>query len=543
VFHLSDGRLPVPEPEQQHHEEDDSAEARGNKEERSQAGWWSSSGSGDLRRVRGDRVGHLRHSKSDGCAVVGLLEKRHHVPPDVADLGIVELTFKSVADVDPPLVVVDGEEHDNAFIRPLAPYAPRIRYPLGELRGGASLQLVDGHDGNLGAGFLVKCRALRLNRRLRILVEHSGVVAHVAGGLRQPLYRFSPESPGQHQQNRQYAPHGPHPTLETGILDDVAISATSGQIVSANAAETQKTHTLLSDYAILFKLRVSVMVVITAGAGFYLGSLRSGISPFHAGLFEALAGVTVVTLGSSALNQALERKTDLLMHRTADRPMAAGRIGLAHGLTVGFLAVFLGSLYLAIQTNVLTGALTLLTAIAYVAIYTPLKRVTVINTFIGAFPGALPPLIGWTAVRGVIEWPAVALFAIMFVWQFPHFMAIGWMYRDDYAAAGVRLTPTNPDIRWAARSTVIQSLFYAVLMIPVALWPTWLGITGIPYAVVATILSFGYLFYTVRFARIARHPESPASRRPAVDLLRCSVIYLPLLLAAMMLNAQGRLLF
>jgi protoheme IX farnesyltransferase len=320
----------------------------------------------------------------------------------------------------------------------------------------------------------------------------------------------------------------------------VAISATSVQIVPEKA---RKSHTLLADYAVLFKLRVSIMVVITAGAGFYLGSLRSGISPFNAGLLEALAGITVVTLGSSALNQALERKTDLLMHRTADRPMAAGRIGLAHGLIVGFLAVFLGSLYLAITTNVLTGTLTLLTAIAYVAIYTPLKRVTVINTFIGAFPGALPPLIGWTAIRGVIEWPAVALFALMFVWQFPHFMAIGWMYRQDYADAGIRLTPTNPDIRWAARSTVIQSLFYAVLMIPVSLWPTWLGITGIPYAIAAAILSLGYLYYTLRFARITLNPAAPESRILARDLLRASVIYLPLLLAAMMLNAQGRLLF
>jgi protoheme IX farnesyltransferase len=326
----------------------------------------------------------------------------------------------------------------------------------------------------------------------------------------------------------------------------VAISATSDQVVSAKAAHGAKTavrHTLLSDYMVLFKLRVSVMVVITAGVGFYLGSLRSGIPPFHAGLFEAIAGITLVTLGSSALNQALERKTDLLMRRTADRPMAAGRIGLAHGLIVGFLAVFLGSLYLAIETNVLTGTLTLLTAISYVAIYTPLKRVTVINTFIGAFPGALPPLIGWTAVRGVIEWPAVALFALIFVWQFPHFMAIGWMYRQDYTQAGIRLTPTNPDIHWAARSTVIQSLFYAVLMIPVALWPTWLGITGTPYAIAATLLTLGYLYYTIRFASITRNPTDPASRQIARDLLKASVIYLPLLLGAMMLNAQGRLLF
>jgi protoheme IX farnesyltransferase len=301
--------------------------------------------------------------------------------------------------------------------------------------------------------------------------------------------------------------------------------------------------TLFADYVTLFKVRVTLMIVITAGAGFYLGSLRSGISPFHAGLIRALAGIAVVTCGSSALNQALERKTDLLMRRTANRPMAAGRIGLAHGLILGFAAIFLGSLYLSYVTNPLTGTLTLITAIGYVAVYTPLKRFTTINTFIGAFPGALPPLIGWTAVRGVIEWPAVALFAILFVWQFPHFMAIGWMYREDYARAGIRLTPTLTNTNYAARSTVVQSLFYAILMIPISLWTVSLGISGYIYGVAATLLGFGYLWYTIRFARIIREPKSPASRKYARDLLRASVIYLPLLLAAMMLDARGRLLF
>ena len=285
------------------------------------------------------------------------------------------------------------------------------------------------------------------------------------------------------------------------------------------------------------------MVIITAGAGFYLGSLRSAISPFHAGLLQTLLGMTIVTCGSSALNQALERKTDRLMPRTANRPMAAGRISLTHGLLLGFATIFFGSLYLAYATNLLTGTLTLLTAVGYVAIYTPLKRVTNLNTFIGAFPGALPPLIGWTAARGVIEWPGVALFAILFVWQFPHFMAIGWMYRGQYAAAGVRLTPTLPNVSYAAQSTVIQALFYAVLMIPVSLWPTALHTTGYPYAIIAAILSLGYLWYTIRFARIIRDPLAPQSRQYARDLLRASVIYLPLLLAAMMLDAKGRLLF
>ncbi len=226
--------------------------------------------------------------------------------------------------------------------------------------------------------------------------------------------------------------------------------------------------------------------------------------------------------------------------------MAAGRIGLAHGLVVGFVAVFAGSLYLAWVTNPLTGILTLLTAVGYVAIYTPLKRVTTVNTFIGAFPGALPPLIGWTAIRGVIEWPAVALFAILFVWQFPHFMAIGWMYRDDYAAAGIRLTPTLGDTplrRPLHRRPVALLRRPHDPRKPVALRSS--ASSEPAYAVAATLLSLGYLWYTVRFARITRYQRQPAStqRAPARDLLRASVIYLPLLLGAMMLDARGRLLF
>lgn len=335
----------------------------------------------------------------------------------------------------------------------------------------------------------------------------------------------------------------------------MAVSATSEPQNEPHAelAVSAAGPSLLADYATLFKVRVSTMVIITSEAGFYLGSLRSGISPFNAGMIKALAGIAVVTCGASALNQALERRTDRLMHRTANRPMATGRVGLAHGLMVGFLAVFLGSLYLAHATNLLTGTLTLLTAVAYVAIYTPLKRVSTINTFIGAFPGALPPLIGWTAARGIIEWPGVALFAILFVWQFPHFMAIGWMYREDYGRAGIRITSTLGNTRYAARSSVIQALFYATLMVAVSLWPFALGTTGYAYAAAAFILSLGYLWYTIRFAGIlqdqpVRDPgpgarSTPSHGLPARDLLRASIIYLPLLLAAMMLDARGRLLF
>jgi len=340
----------------------------------------------------------------------------------------------------------------------------------------------------------------------------------------------------------------PLTAYKRAILEAVAITATSesetrNQTRVAAAVSTARPG-LLADYAELFKVRVSTMVIITSAAGFYLGSLRSGISPFNAGMIQALVGIAVVTCGASALNQVLERGTDRLMHRTQNRPMAAGRISLAHGLIVGFVATFAGTLYLARATNPLTGTLTLLTAVAYVAIYTPLKQVSTINTFIGAFPGALPPLIGWTAARGLIEWPGVALFAILFVWQFPHFMAIGWMYREDYARAGIRLTATIPDTKYAARSTVVQALFYAVLMVAVSLWPFVLGTAGVPYAVAAVVLSLGYLWFTIRFARIGfGDAAAMGDRQPARNLLRASVIYLPLLLAAMMLDAKGRLFF
>jgi protoheme IX farnesyltransferase len=309
--------------------------------------------------------------------------------------------------------------------------------------------------------------------------------------------------------------------------------------IPATRAATSKS-TLVGDYVELFKPRVTLMVIITAAAGFYLGCLRSGISPINLQFFEAMAGMAAVTAGSSTLNQVIERRTDALMPRTKSRPMAAKRLSFAHGLIIGLLAIALGSAFLAVTTNPITGFLTLLTAIAYVAIYTPLKRISMAATFVGAFPGALPPLIGWTAARGQIEWAGVALFAILFVWQFPHFEAIGWLYREDYAKAGIRVTAVaKPD----GRATAAQALFYAVLMIPVSLWPVWLGVSGRVYGVIAVVLGLGYLFYTLKFVRITRDLPPPESRKIARDLLKVSVIYLPLLLAAMILNAQGRISF
>jgi protoheme IX farnesyltransferase len=304
-----------------------------------------------------------------------------------------------------------------------------------------------------------------------------------------------------------------------------------------HAPRAGETASRISDYRELFKDRVTALVVMTAWAGFYLGSMQSGISSVQPGLLEALIGIGMVSAGSAALNECLERKLDAKMIRTANRPMAAGRIGLAHGIILGLGAIAIGAIWLAHSTNLITSTLTLITAFSYVAIYTPLKRRTSLATFIGAFPGAMGPLLGWTAIRGRIEWPAVALFAILFVWQFPHFMAISWLYREDYGRAGIKMLPVIQPDGW---STVLEALTYAVLMIPVSLLPVYLHIAGMVYGVTAAILGLVYLGYTIRFGRITRARSTIESKMYARDLLKVSVIYLPVLLTVLMLNARGK---
>jgi heme o synthase len=312
----------------------------------------------------------------------------------------------------------------------------------------------------------------------------------------------------------------------------------SAQMASTiHAPRPGSTATLIQDVRELFKVRVTGMVVITGWAGFYLGSMQSGISTLQPGLVDTLFGIGLVSAGAGALNQALERSTDARMARTADRPLPAGRISLMQGVLAGIGALALGALWLLVRTNLLTVSLALLTAFTYVAVYTPLKRMTTLATFIGAFPGAMGPLLGWTAARGRIEWPAVALFAILFVWQFPHFMAIAWLYREDYARAGIRMLPVVQPDGW---STVVEAVFYAVLMIPVSLAPWWLGLAGSVYAILAAILGIVYLAYTVRFGRILRTESEAESRMLARDLLKVSVIYLPLLLTTLMLCAVAK---
>ena len=307
-------------------------------------------------------------------------------------------------------------------------------------------------------------------------------------------------------------------------------------------ARTATKQTLVSAYAILFKPRVSLMVLITAAAGLYLGRLRSGVNPFDTQSAYALLGIAVVTCGSSVLNQVLERRSDARMKRTASRPMVTGRISLPHGLILGFLFIFGGSYFLAVEANLLTATLTLLTAISYVSIYTPLKRITSLNTFIGAFPGALPPLIGWTAARGLIEWPAVALFAVLFVWQFPHFMAIGWMYRDDYRHGGIRLAATQQPICVGGAFDGVPG---ALLCHPDDPRRTLDDPPRRHGQTLRRDCDAALTRLPVLHGPLCTHSARPNGGQ---HTQRCAQpaegerhIYLPLLLAAMILNAQGRL--
>ena len=304
-----------------------------------------------------------------------------------------------------------------------------------------------------------------------------------------------------------------------------------------HAPQPGATARMIHDLRELFKVKVVALVLVTGWGGFYLGSMLSGISSVQRGLLDTLLGIGLVSAGAGALNEALERKTDARMKRTADRPLASGRFSLAQGVAAGLGALAFGAAWLLLTTNLLTVSLALLTAFTYVAIYTPLKRVTAMATFIGAFPGAMGPLLGWTAARGRIEWQGVALFAILFVWQFPHFMAISWLYRDDYAQAGIRMLPVVQPDGW---STVAEALFFAVAMIPVSLVPWRLGMAGAAYAVTAGLLGLLYLGYTVRFAGILRTSDETESRMLARDLLKVSVLYLPLLFTTLMVCAIGK---
>jgi protoheme IX farnesyltransferase len=302
---------------------------------------------------------------------------------------------------------------------------------------------------------------------------------------------------------------------------------------AAKIASIEK-HSVWGDYAQLFKVRVTSLIVMTAWTGYYMGAAKSGLSALSWTLLNALWGIGLTSAGAAALNEVVERDLDARMRRTKDRPLPSGRMDLATGLVAGSTAILLGSIGLALTTNVLTGALAFATAITYLAVYTPLKTISPISTLVGAFPGAMPPLLGWTAIRGKIEPEAMFLFLIVFFWQFPHFQAIAWMYRDDYEAAGVKMLPV---VDKAGYSVTRQMLVYASTLIPVSLMPALLGTAGRIYLSSALLLGLGFFWFVFRLARTKLPTTSPDSKKLARELLQASVIYLPLLFAFMMLDA------
>jgi protoheme IX farnesyltransferase len=221
------------------------------------------------------------------------------------------------------------------------------------------------------------------------------------------------------------------------------------------------------------------------------------------------------------------------MHRTENRPLPAKRMTLRHATIVCILATCIGVVYLALACNLLTGLLALGTSVSYLGMYTPLKKVSPWCTFVGAFPGAMPGVLGWTAARGCLEWESLVLFAIVFFWQFPHFHSIAWLYREDYERAQIRMLPV---VHSDGRSTVRAILLYSIALIPVSMAPTFMHMAGRIYFVAALFLGIGFLWTGLRLGRMRLAATSPWSKAPARAVLIASVFYLPLLFAVMMLN-------
>ena len=286
------------------------------------------------------------------------------------------------------------------------------------------------------------------------------------------------------------------------------------------AAERVQQASRTADFVALTKPRLNLLVLVTTLAGVYLASPGGVPIPL---LLHTLIGTALVASGAAALNQVWERDTDRLMRRTSTRPLPGGRLRVVEGAWFGVLLAITGLAELALAVNTLAATVAALTLASYVFVYTPLKRRSSLATLVGAVPGALPPVIGWVAATGSLTLPALVLFGIQFFWQMPHFLAIAWMYRDDYAAAGIPLLPvTEPDGRRTGR----QALLYAAALWPVSLMPAVVGLAGTPYSLLATALGFAFIAQAALFAR-------QRSMLTARRLFLVSITYLPLLWAAL----------
>jgi protoheme IX farnesyltransferase len=284
----------------------------------------------------------------------------------------------------------------------------------------------------------------------------------------------------------------------------------------------------LPDYWALTKPEVNFLILITTFAGFYLAP-TSGVGEFRISpIIHTLLGTLLVAGGAGTLNQFLERSFDAQMRRTARRPIASQRIEPFHALQFGILLSLAGTVYLALAVNVLASVLAVGTLLSYLFLYTPLKRKTPLCTLVGAFPGAVPPLIGWAAARGRLDPEAWVLYAMVFLWQFPHFMAIAWMYREDYARAGYLVLPVGEP---KDRFVISQSLVASLVLVPLSLIPAIIGESGPVYLAGAICLGSIFLYYSARFA-------FRRSNVAARQLLAASIVYLPLDFILMMLDKR-----
>jgi heme o synthase len=282
--------------------------------------------------------------------------------------------------------------------------------------------------------------------------------------------------------------------------------------------------TRIADYWDLTKPGITFLVVITAVAAFYLASAGY---PDYLLLVHAVLGIASISGGGGALNHYIERERDAMMNRTKNRPIPSGRVHPVEALLLGVFLSLFGIAYLFITVNSTTAMLGALTLIGYVAVYTPLKRISAHSTVIGAFPGAMPPVLGWTAAQGSLSIEALVLFGIVFFWQMPHFLGIAWMYRKDYERGGFRILPVvEPD----GKSTSRMILIYCTGLLPISLLPTVMDLAGYVYFVIALAGGLAFLYFSVR---VALQPTNTNAKY----LVLASVFHLPLVMAFIMIDA------
>jgi heme o synthase len=279
----------------------------------------------------------------------------------------------------------------------------------------------------------------------------------------------------------------------------------------------------MNDYLQLTKPRITWLILMSTGVGFFFGA---GPDWTWLVLLHTTLGTGLIASGTAALNQWWERDADARMRRTKNRPLPSHRISAGNALWFGIALSVLGFLELWLGANLLTAVLGAFTLSTYLFIYTPLKQLTPHSTTVGAIPGAMPPVIGYAAAHGTLNLEAATLFAILFLWQFPHFYSIAWMYREDYSRAGIKMLPVIDE---TGERTARQILAYAILLVPVSLLPAWLGMAGNLYLLGALLLSCTYVYFGLR---VASHRTVLAARQ----VLLTSIVYLPLLYVLMMVD-------